>query len=252
MNDGFVKVKHKTDLTPVTNADISSERIIKTELGLLTPDIPLIGEESEKVSYDERKGYSQLWLLDPIDGTRELIAGNGEYCICLALVKDNIPVEGYIYAPSSGEFWYAIKDKGAFKETDEGYKKLPLTDPSPPNKQVSFPWDGFIIMKSRSHHNFAERRWIRKLGKKTSLKVKKQGSAIKFCRIAEGIADLYVKKGRIFEWDVAAGQIILEESGGGVLGFETGSPLKYNEAHLRLKPFLAFGSRISKPTTFLF
>jgi 3'(2'), 5'-bisphosphate nucleotidase len=247
-NEGTIKVKRKADWTPVTSADLASEKIIKSELQNLTPDIPVVGEESEKMAFEERKNFKSVWLLDPIDGTREFIAGNGEYCICLALIRDKLPVESYIYAPASKEFWYAVKNNGAFKVAEQGSNSLPL-DHYPTERDQN---DNIRILKSRSHHNFAERRWIRKVRKNTSIEVNKQGSAIKFCRIAEGAADFYVKKGRIFEWDVAAGQLILEESGGGVIDFGSGKPIKYNTASLKLHPFLAYGSRIKDPYSWLY
>lgn len=231
-NDFHVTIK--SDHSPVTVADIASDNIIKKGLSEITPLIPVFSEETKEISYDIRASWNPLWILDPLDGTKEFIALNGEFCICLALVMNCKPVAGFIFAPVTNEFWYALEGKGAFKLDEDKEKRLPLKNHDGP----------IIITISRSHYNRDEAIWIDKLQKKQESLISIQGSAIKFCRIAEGTSDIYPKFGPINEWDVAAGDIIVKESGGEMVEVLTRLAPVYNKKNYIQPHFIVSGQRL--------
>lgn len=234
-NDFDIRIKE--DNSPVTIADITSDRIIKDGLSEITPGIPVFSEETKNIGYGIRSKWEMLWILDPLDGTKEFISGNGEFCISLALISFNKPVAGFIHSPVTMETWFAVKGQGAFKLVEGEKVHLPFVNSS-----------GLIkITISRSHHIKKEADWIKNLKKQFDSESLAQGSAIKFCRIAEGISDIYPKFGRIHEWDVAAGNIIIEEAGGKMLETATKRPPVYNKRNYFQPPFIAFGKRISNP-----
>ncbi|HUS87460.1 MAG TPA: 3'(2'),5'-bisphosphate nucleotidase CysQ [Bacteroidales bacterium] len=241
-NSDSLDIEVKADRSPVTQADLVSDKVIIERLHQLTPGLLIISEESEPVKQDDNFAQDRFWLLDPLDGTKEFIARNGEFCISLALIEKGYPIEGYIYAPVPGEFWYAVKDEGAFKWIDGQPVKLPLI-------RVS---GDFTLLKSRSHHGIPEDRWVNNAEKLIKLQFLTHGSAIKFCLIAEGRADLYLKKRAVYGWDIAAGAIILQESGGGILEFDTGRAIKFNPDKSPVSNFLAYGNRIIDPASLLF
>jgi 3'(2'), 5'-bisphosphate nucleotidase len=226
--------KIKEDQSPVTIADLAADEIIKKGLLKITPSIPVFSEETKDVPFEVRSLWNPLWILDPLDGTKEFIAMNGEFCISLALISDNKPVAGFIYAPVANEFWYAIKGAGAFKIVVGSHIKLPL------NKR-----DGpYLIIISRSHFNQKEQSWIDKFTATNGAETKIQGSAIKFCRIAEGNADLYLKFGLINEWDVAAGDLIISEAGGEMIELSSESSPVYNKRDYLQPHFISCGPRL--------
>ncbi len=222
-------VRLKGDGSPVTLADTSSNDVIRGRLSALTPGIPVISEEDSVIPYSERKRFNAVWILDPLDGTREFVSHNGEFCICLALVRDRRPVAGFILAPVTGDLWYAFEGKGSFHEKDRVITRLPLE--APPSTPV--------VLVSRSHHNSAEREWIEKYVARTGAGVLTLGSALKFCRLAEGRATVYPKFGAINEWDVAAGDIILKEAGGSITETVSGKEPVYNKESLVQPYFVA-------------
>lgn len=224
----------KDDNSPVTIADMASDRIIKTGLNSITPGIEIFSEETKEIPYVTRSGWNPLWILDPLDGTKEFIARNGEFCISLALVLNKEPVAGFIHSPVSLETWIALKGEGAFKLNEGNKVRMPFLTPS----------GTYRINVSRTHHSQLEEEWIEKFRKDHDTVLAIYGSAIKFCKIAEGISDIYPKFSLIHEWDIAAGQLIVEESGGKII--ETGNlkPPVYNKEDYHQEPFIAFGKRI--------
>lgn len=223
----------KEDNSPVTLADIISDDIIKRGLGKIMPGIPVFSEETRNIDYDTRSHWNILWILDPLDGTKEFVARNDEFCISLALVLEGKPVAGFIHSPVSEETWMAVKGEGAFRIKKGKKTKLPVTDPYGPVK----------VNISRTHHSQAEESWIRNLEKRFKLERVIYGSAIKFCRIAEGYADIYPKFSLIHEWDIAAGHIIIEEAGGEIIETATLCPPVYNKPDYHQPPFIASGTR---------
>ena len=224
-------VQQKTDNTPVTAADLAAERIIVTMLTEAAPEIPIASEELV-----EAEGLppwaSRFWVVDPLDGTKEFIARNGEFAVLIALVEDGIPVLGVVHGPALGVTYAAYGPGTATRQTNGGRPEPICAGPPGPG--------GLVVIHSRSHEN------SRRLGEfLQSLPVrerKKCGSALKFGVIAAGEADLYPRFGTTMEWDTAAGQAILEAAGGRV---ETlaGTPLRYGKPGLKNDGFLAWGRR---------
>jgi len=224
----------KEDNSPVTLADLVSDRLIKSGLEKITPGIPVFSEETKEVSYEIRLKWNPLWILDPLDGTKEFIARNNEFCISLALITDNQPVAGFIHAPVSEETWIAVKGEGAFRLTEGKKVRLPFLTPS----------GAYRINISRTHHSEKEAAWIENFKKQHDAVIAIYGSAIKFCKIAEGISDIYPKFSPIHEWDIAAGNLIIEESGGVVIETSSSKPPVYNKKDYFQPPFVAFGKRV--------
>jgi 3'(2'), 5'-bisphosphate nucleotidase len=227
-------IRIKDDNSPVTIADLTSDKILKSGLAVLTPEIPVFSEETKDIDFTIRSRWNPLWILDPLDGTKEFIAKNDEFCISLALVSDRQPVAGFIHAPVTAETWMALRGKGAFKYTEGKKIRLPFLTPS----------GTYRINISRSHHSEKEEAWIKNFCNQNDAITSIHGSAVKFCKIAEGLSDIYPKFSLIHEWDVAAGQIIIEEAGGRII--ETGSlkPPVYNKKEYFQPPFIAFGARV--------
>jgi 3'(2'), 5'-bisphosphate nucleotidase len=227
-------IRIKEDNSPVTIADLTSDNIIKSGLAEITPGISIFSEETKEINFEVRTQWNPLWILDPLDGTKEFISKNNEFCISLALVFNQHPIAGFIHAPVTFETWIALRGNGAYKIVEGKKIRLPAFTPS---------W-AYRISISRSHYNESEAAWIEKLKEQHEVVVAVQGSAIKFCRIAEGISDIYPKFGLIHEWDIAAGHIIIEESGGNLIETLTRCPPVYNKISYFQPPFIAFGSRI--------
>jgi 3'(2'), 5'-bisphosphate nucleotidase len=231
----------KEDKSPVTTADLTSDKVIKSGLSKITPGIPVYSEETKEIDYKTRSHWNPLWILDPLDGTKEFISKNNEFCISLALIFNNQPYAGFIHAPVTSETWVAIKGGGAYKIIEGKKISLPFFTPS---------W-AYRVTISRSHHIESEAIWIENLKKEHEALVTIQGSAIKFCRIAEGISDIYPKFGIINEWDIAAGHLIIEESGGNIVETLTKEHPVYNKKNHLQPPFIAFGARIKKWDTLI-
>lgn len=235
-----ITVEIKSDNSPVTIADLESEKIIIEALSKLTPEIEIVSEESADGSKASSE-KDQFWLIDPLDGTREFINKTDEFCIIFSLIKNGIPVEGYIYAPIWNTLWYAVQGEGAWMVSDNEKVKLPS----------NIKEGDFKILKSRSHHGHGEDQWIKKAEHKTKLSSKSQGSAIKFCLIAEGKADFYIKTGPIYEWDIAAGSLLLKESGGGLIDIKNGKEPVFTGHSKTVPYFIAYGHRIDDPRSWL-
>jgi 3'(2'), 5'-bisphosphate nucleotidase len=226
------RVEQKADNTPITRADRASNEMICKALAALTPDWPIISEENELPPYEERRHWSYCWIVDPLDGTKEFIRRNGDFCVNIALAKEGRAVLGVIYAPVTEECFWAVQGQGAFEVSAKGDQRLHC---------ASFGIDdaGLRILSSRSHFNPATQAWI---GGLREPKFVNKGSAIKFGMLARGDADLYPRLGPTGEWDTAAGQVIVEEAGGAVLDFYTRQPLQYNKENTLNPFFMARGA----------
>lgn len=225
-------VEQKADHTPITLADRIADKIISEGLTALHPQWPVISEESELPPYEERRHWPYCWIVDPLDGTKEFIRRNGDFTVNIALVQGQEAVFGLIYAPVTGECFYAAKGQGAYEIHPEGKRRLHCT---PFRKQDA----GLRILISRSHLNTETEDFIRRY--EAPVLVPK-GSALKFGLLARGQADVYPRPGRTGEWDTAAGQVILEEAGGRVLDFQTQKPLRYNKEDTLNPFFIAYGN----------
>jgi 3'(2'), 5'-bisphosphate nucleotidase len=224
-------VQQKTDNTPVTEADLASERIILTMLTQAFPDIPIASEELVEAE-GLPPSSAHFWAVDPLDGTKEFIARNGEFAVLISLVEDGIPVLGIVHGPALG-VTYAACGPGTATRQFGNSKPEPIQARAPA-------LGGLVVIHSRSHEN--SRRLAEFLQSYPVRERKKCGSALKFGVIAAGEADLYPRFGTTMEWDTAAGQAILEAAGGRVEDL-AGTPLRYGKPGLKNDGFLALGRR---------
>ena len=222
-------VEHKDDRSPLTAADLASHHLIVDGLRRLTPELPVLSEESASIAWEERRGWTRYWLVDPLDGTREFVKKNGEFTVNIALIEDGETVFGVVYAPALEELHYGIRGVGAFvRDGDEDVPILSRKPASPPLR----------VAASRSHLDERTAAAMRRMGEVESQGL---GSSLKFCRIAEGRMDVYPRFGPTSEWDTAAAQCVLEAAGGAVLTLD-GRPLRYNHKESLLNPdFIALG-----------
>ncbi|WMJ72663.1 3'(2'),5'-bisphosphate nucleotidase CysQ [Cytophagaceae bacterium ABcell3] len=225
----FNVVDIKSDDSPLTLADKESNAVIESELKKHFPDIPILSEEGRDIPYEERKNWTKFWLVDPLDGTKEFIKRNGEFTVNIALISKNKPLLGVIYKPVSEELYYGSLDEGAFKEEKGENTKLKT------NTRVN----NLVAVGSRSHASEEENDVLSKYDVKEKVSI---GSSLKFCLLAEGKADIYYRHGPTMEWDTAAGQAILESSGGTMLDANK-KPFSYNKEVLRNSSFLCLSNK---------
>jgi 3'(2'), 5'-bisphosphate nucleotidase len=227
-------MRQKKDASFVTEADLKAHDLIVTKLRVLTPNIPIISEEIAIPPFKERQHWEQYWCIDPLDGTHEFIHRNGEFVVSIALIKNHYPVLGVLYSPLNEMTYFAAQNEGAFKmESDKKPQKIHACG----QKEE----EGVCIVLSRRSGKSAElTTFLSQFNQYTLLEY---SSAIKFCLVAEGTADIYPRFGPTHEWDIAAGQCIVEEAGGSVLDL-SGKRLAYNTQESLKNPcFLARGKR---------
>ncbi len=223
----------KGDQSPLTAADRRSNEIICAALADLYPGIPVISEETRQVPYAQRAGFPRFFLVDPLDGTKEFIKRNGEFTINIAYVEGQSPVGGYVYVPCSGLAYVAQRGLGAYRVQDDGRREMLKSRPF-------FLHDAALrVVASRSHRDPLTERMISLL---LEPEIVATGSSLKFLRIAEAEADFYPRLAPTMEWDTAAAQCILEESGGSIVHFERLVPLVYNKPDLLNPNFIAMGA----------
>jgi 3'(2'), 5'-bisphosphate nucleotidase len=227
------ETEYKDDKSPLTIADTRSNDILCKMLGALYPDIPIISEESIEAPYAERATYHRYFLIDPLDGTREFIKRNGEFTINVAYMEGQLPVAGYLYVPVTREIFIGEKGAGAWKMLADG-TIIPLRSTT-----FNLSDNGVVVVASRSHRDKKTDKMIDMLNEPIITSV---GSALKFMMIAEGKAMFYPRLSPTMEWDTAAAQIIVEESGGSVIRFDTRLPVMYNKEDLHSPHFLAMGA----------
>ena len=233
---GDFGVDHKTDDSPLTKADLASHQVIIQGLSAITPDIPVLSEESAQISYEERKTWDKYWLVDPLDGTKEFIKRNGEFTVNIALIEKGKPVLSCVYVPVSKVSYSAAVGVGVYKR-DNGQKRAISVMKHSRFKPT--------IVGSRSHMSDDVKAYLERLGQHELVSM---GSSLKFCLVAEGKADLYPRLGLTSEWDTAAAQCIVEQAGGYVVTLD-GKPLKYNSKDSLLNPhFMVYGDKSRKWT----
>lgn len=225
------EVTQKDDRTPVTEADLASERAVIAILREAVPDIPIVSEETVP-----DQGFSppaaRFWCVDPLDGTKEFIARNGEFSVLVALIEHGIPVLGVVHGPAAGVTYLGHGPGTAMRRRDGG-DFAPIRARAPSQ-------GGIVVVHSRSHEN--SRRLAEYFRDRPVIERKQCGSALKFGVLAAGEADLYPRFGTTMEWDTAAGQAVLEAAGGHVLGLD-GQRLSYGKKGLKNDGFLAWGAR---------
>ncbi len=236
-------VSLKNDSSPLTIADRRAHDTIKEYLG--STRIPILSEEGREMLYDERKNWELFWLVDPLDGTKEFINGNNEFTVNIALMSDNEAVASVVYVPYISRMFMAVKGGGAYvkenvvatatSEADfvsigEGLVSLPVATKGNEPMRIAI---------SRSHNTpetFAHIDAIRTCV--PDVEVVEQGSSYKFCMLAEGTVDYYVRTSNTYEWDTAAGELILEEAGGSTVAIDSGKHLAYNKEQLNNPHFV--------------
>ena len=244
------EIEKKADNSPLTIADRKSHRIIADRLKD-TP-YPILSEEGKEIPTQERQSWNELWIVDPLDGTKEFIKRNGEFTVNIAYVKNGIPQAGVIYIPVKEELYFADIEKGAYKLTNEDglltrigeNKEADCTVDSLIAKAQKLPYsqshDGFIIVASRSHLNAETEEYIDRMKKEhTHVETVSRGSSLKLCLIAEGKADVYPRFAPTMEWDTAAGHAIIRAAGKEVYQANTDKPLEYNKENLLNPWFIA-------------
>jgi 3'(2'), 5'-bisphosphate nucleotidase len=225
-------IRCKEDGSPVTAADLAAEAMIRDGLSALAPALPIVSEE--QAEYPSPGTQGSYFLVDPLDGTREFIAGRDEYAINIALVSNRAPLLGVIAAPALGLIWRGIVGRGAERlafAADGG-----ILPPSPIQTRHR-PQREPVVVVSRSHLDAHTQAYLDRLPQPRTLLC---GSAVKFCRVAEGSADLYPRLSPTHDWDVGAGHAIVLAAGGGVLAPDGGA-LRYGSAELIIPGFIAAG-----------
>jgi 3'(2'), 5'-bisphosphate nucleotidase len=229
-----VQVDFKADNSPLTQADVASHQHIVARLQALTPNIPVLSEESQDIAASTRQGWPTFWLVDPLDGTKEFVQRNGEFTVNIALISQHRPVLGVVHVPVLAQTYWAAEGHGAFKATGEGIFQLHA------NRTLSQP---LRVVASRSHAGPETEAFLDNLRHDYALEVVSKGSSLKFCLVAEGNADLYPRLGPTMEWDTGAAQCIVAQAGGQVTTLAN-TPLQYNKDNL-LNPFFM----VSSPAT---
>jgi 3'(2'), 5'-bisphosphate nucleotidase len=215
----------KTDNSPLTKADKLAHNIIAAGLQRLYPDIPLISEEGRDIPFEERRGWTRFWCVDPLDGTKEFIKRNGEFTVNIALIDHGVPVLGVIYVPVTDTLYFGDQNAGSWKKVGR-QQAMPLHAQVKENE--------WTAVGSRSHAEAAETEVLAQYPIHNFIGV---GSSLKFCMLAEGKAQIYLRQGPTMEWDTAAGQAIACYSGCSVETLD-GKPMMYNKTSLLNSGFI--------------
>ena len=237
-HSGDFDIEIKGDYSPLTKADKASHNVIMSYLD--KTNIPVLSEEGRDITYDERKEWNQLWIVDPIDGTKEFIKRNGEFTVNIALIENQCPLIGVIFVPVKGELYFSSKEMGAFKvavdleDYDLGAllakaSKLPLQRED----------NTFTIVASRSHMSTETQDYLNQMRDlHGEVNLISKGSSLKLCMVAEGTANCYPRFAPTMEWDTAAGQAICEHAGFQVIDWGTKENMLYNRRELLNNWFL--------------
>jgi 3'(2'), 5'-bisphosphate nucleotidase len=219
------KGDHGQDTSPVTDADLASNQYITEHLRMLNPQVPIISEESESVDYEARRAWPRFWLVDPLDGTKEFVQGSDEFTVNIALIDNLEPVIGVIYIPAKDTLYYAAQGRGSWKRQD-GKSPVQIFSTVPDLGK------GLTVVESKSHPSEELENYLKDLPVKRRITA---GSSLKFCVVAEGLADIYPRMNPTMEWDVAAGDCIFRNSGRTALRI---SSLTYNKPTLKNASFV--------------
>lgn len=224
------ELDEKADGTgPLTQADLDAHQILCEGLSAIGGSIPVVSEE-DPATHVLRRPTGRFWLIDPLDGTKEFIARTGEFTVNVALIEDGVPTLGIVFAPALNELFWGQAGNGAFKDDGNQVARIQSAETLTPA--------ALRVVASRSHLDDETRAFVSRVGAHTLVQA---GSSIKFCRVAEGAADLYPRFGPTCEWDVAAAQAILEAANGGITTAD-GARLLYGKPSLLNPAFVAWGS----------
>lgn len=243
------EVAYKSDSSPITLADRRAHDVIKQHLAQTR--MPILSEEGRELQYFERKGWDLFWMVDPLDGTREFIKGNNEFTVNIALMANNRPQMGIIYVPYFKKMYFCEKGFGSYLKTNveadpdadfdyrgiyENSEELPLASATHQNLRVAI---------SRSHNNPRTTQMVEAFRKMyPSAEIVEQGSSYKFCMLAEGVIDYYPRTSDTYEWDTAAGEVILSEAGGVTKSLPDMGKFAYNKESLLNPNFVCRGHSI--------
>ena len=237
-HSGEFNVELKGDNSPLTKADTASHNVIMSYLE--TTGIPVLSEEGRDIPYKERKAWKQLWIVDPIDGTKEFIKRNGEFTVNIALIENQRPIIGVIFVPVTGELYFSSKEMGAYKvavdlkDYDLG-ALLAKADTLPLEREDNT----FTIVASRSHMSPETETYVQEMWDlHGDVNLISKGSSLKLCMVAEGTANCYPRFAPTMEWDTAAGQAICEHAGFKVIDWKTKEDMLYNREELLNNWFL--------------
>lgn len=223
------KVSFKDDDSPITAADVASHEVIVRGLRSISQNIPILSEEGDALSWEERKHWRRFWLIDPIDGTKDFTQRTGEFTVNIALIENGEPILGVVTAPALKEAFWGLKGQGAYKRDRTGAVR---------RIGVSGPRGVPRVVASKNHLNEETRAYLERLG---AHELVQAGSSLKFCRIAEGRADIYPRLGPTSEWDTAAAHAVLVAAGGKVTQLG-GEPLLYGKEDVLNPYFIAVGA----------
>ena len=232
-------ISHKEDNSPITKADIVANEIIVNSLS--KTKFPILSEEGSHAPFEERKKWSKLWIVDPIDGTKEFINRNGEFTVNIALIEDQTPILGVIYVPAKQTLYFGSKEHGSSKLNDV---KTSDTAEEIISKSIQLPLtkspEQFTVVASRSHQAKETSLFIDALSKKHGqINTLNVGSSLKLCMVAEGSAHIYPRFIPTMEWDIAAGHAICLFADANVIDYKTNEQMKYNRENLKNNWFMA-------------
>lgn len=223
-------IETKTDDSPLTRADLAAHRIIVDGLESAYPDIPVLSEESDAITWDDRKTWKRYFLVDPLDGTKEFINRNGEFTVNIALIDEGVPVKGVVFVPVKDVMYVGDQEAGTASVTRDGSTTAITT-------RIVEPSHPLIVVASRRHGGEALQACLDVLHRHfDETDTTNMGSSLKLCLIAEGEADLYPRLAPTSEWDTAAAQAVVEAAGGLVVDVAL-DPLRYNTKENILNPF---------------
>jgi 3'(2'), 5'-bisphosphate nucleotidase len=222
---GEAATRYKADTSPLTAADLRAHRLIVDSLLQLTPEVPVLSEESAAIPFAQRTGWSRYWLVDPLDGTKEFLSRNGQFTVNIALIEGHAPVLGVVHVPVTETSYQGLPTVGAWR-LHAGADATPIRVSARSATPVR-------VVGSRSHRGDSLDGFLARLGSYELLPV---GSSLKFCMVAEGAADVYPRLGPTSEWDTAAAHAVVLGAGGSVRTLE-GRPLRYNTREELLNPF---------------
>ena len=223
-------ISHKQDASPLTAADLAAHRVIVAGLQQLTPEVPVLSEESAAVAWSERQQWKRYWLVDPLDGTKEFIKRNGEFTVNIALIDNGVPVLGVVYVPVLQWCYSGARSEGAWIERDATMLPIrvsPIVDGQPQLRVVA----------SRNHRGDELDAWLARVEQQfPQVELVSMGSSLKICLVAEGKADIYPRLALTSEWDTAAAQAVLEAAGGLLVDYD-GNEYRYNRKQDLLNPY---------------
>ncbi|MDX6847979.1 3'(2'),5'-bisphosphate nucleotidase CysQ [Gilvimarinus sp. SDUM040013] len=220
-------IEHKADNSPLTEADLAAHAIIENGLRSLSVKLPVLSEESADIDWGTRKDWSEYWLVDPLDGTKEFIKKNGEFTVNIAHIIDGVPVWGVVVAPALGVTYHGGTAIGKSFKRDIDDKVIEVADLPVENT-------GWCIVGSRSHQSDEFLEFVRQFDNPA---ITSMGSSLKICLVATGEAHLYPRLGLTSEWDTAAAHAVLNGAGGKLVVMDSGKPLAYNQEENILNPF---------------